>query len=223
MIFDKLIQVLVFGCGYRRIADASCSATTAAPPPRRGIALGLAEQLHQLALAAYDRLHGLEPEHLAIDGCITKAPGGGQVAGPSPDASRASSARLCARSRWQPCRPRPIAAPLGQRCRQEQPGQGDRTLVVEGDVDLVQHDMGGWHRKGVLRPSMTAWSPSFSVVRRPFSSFRRDASHLIGRSRLSIWAPRSPHWTRPCCGRRPAPCGLVGVTELEVVHVTHRR
>ena len=31
-------------------------------------ALGLAEQLHELALAAYDRLHGLEPEHLAIDG-----------------------------------------------------------------------------------------------------------------------------------------------------------
>jgi hypothetical protein len=30
------------------------------------------------------RLHGLEPEHLAIDGCITEAPGGGQVAGPSP-------------------------------------------------------------------------------------------------------------------------------------------
>jgi hypothetical protein len=55
-----------------------------AAPPRRVIALGLAEQLHRLALAAHDRLHGLEPEHLAIDGCITKAPGGGQVAGPSP-------------------------------------------------------------------------------------------------------------------------------------------
>jgi transposase len=27
IVFDKLIQVLVFGCGYRRIADAS-SATT---------------------------------------------------------------------------------------------------------------------------------------------------------------------------------------------------
>jgi transposase len=27
-IFDKLLQVLVFGCGYRRIADAACSATT---------------------------------------------------------------------------------------------------------------------------------------------------------------------------------------------------
>ena len=82
--FDKLIQVLVFGCGYRRIADASCSATTLRRRRDEWIALGLAEQLHQLALAAYDRLHGLEPEHLAIDGCITKAPGGGQVAGPSP-------------------------------------------------------------------------------------------------------------------------------------------
>jgi hypothetical protein len=28
IVFDKLIQVLVFGCGYRRIADATCSATT---------------------------------------------------------------------------------------------------------------------------------------------------------------------------------------------------
>ena len=28
VVFDKLIQVLVFGCGYRRIADHTCSATT---------------------------------------------------------------------------------------------------------------------------------------------------------------------------------------------------
>jgi transposase len=28
IVFDKLIQVLVFGCGYRRIADQGCSATT---------------------------------------------------------------------------------------------------------------------------------------------------------------------------------------------------
>jgi transposase len=28
LVFDKLIQVLVFGCCYRRIADATCSATT---------------------------------------------------------------------------------------------------------------------------------------------------------------------------------------------------
>jgi transposase len=42
IIFDKLIQVLVFGCGYRRIEDATCSATLRR---RRDewIALGLAE------------------------------------------------------------------------------------------------------------------------------------------------------------------------------------
>ena len=28
VVFDKLIQTLVFGCGYRRIADHTCSATT---------------------------------------------------------------------------------------------------------------------------------------------------------------------------------------------------
>jgi hypothetical protein len=33
-VFDKLIQILVFGCGYRRIADHTCSATTPASPPR---------------------------------------------------------------------------------------------------------------------------------------------------------------------------------------------
>jgi hypothetical protein len=44
----------------------------------------VADQLHRLTLAAYDRTYGLEAEHLAVDGCITKAPCGGQVARPSP-------------------------------------------------------------------------------------------------------------------------------------------
>jgi hypothetical protein len=43
----------------------------------------VAEQLRLAVLAAYDRMHGLELEHLAVDGRITKAPCGGQVAGPS--------------------------------------------------------------------------------------------------------------------------------------------
>ena len=83
-MFDKLIQVLVFGCGYRRIADASCSATTLRRRRDEWIALGLAEQLRLLVLGAYDQLFGLELAHLAVDSCTTKAPCGGQVAGPSP-------------------------------------------------------------------------------------------------------------------------------------------
>jgi hypothetical protein len=44
----------------------------------------VAEQLRLVVLAAYDWLFGLELEQLAVDGCTTKAPCGGQVAGPSP-------------------------------------------------------------------------------------------------------------------------------------------
>jgi transposase len=45
LVFDKLIQVLVFGCGYRRIAGHTCSATT--PRRRRDewLTAGVAEQL----------------------------------------------------------------------------------------------------------------------------------------------------------------------------------
>ena len=84
LVFDKLIQVLVFGCGYRRIADHTCSATTLRRRRDEWINAGVAERLRLAVLAAYDRMHGLQLEHLAVDGCITKAPCGGQTAGPSP-------------------------------------------------------------------------------------------------------------------------------------------
>jgi transposase len=84
VVFDKLIQVLVFGCGYRRIADGTCSATTLRRRRDEWITAGVAEQLRLLVLGAYDQLFGLELAQLAVDGCTTKAPCGGQVAGPSP-------------------------------------------------------------------------------------------------------------------------------------------
>jgi len=84
LVFDKLIQVLVFGCGYRRIADRTCSASTLRRRRDEWITAGVVEQLRLLVLAAYQRLFGLDLEQLAVDGCITKAPCGGQVAGPSP-------------------------------------------------------------------------------------------------------------------------------------------
>jgi transposase len=84
IVFDKLVQVLVFGCGYRRIADQTCSATTLRRRRDEWITLRVAEQLRLAVLAAYQRLFGLELEHLAVDGCITKAPCGGEVAGRSP-------------------------------------------------------------------------------------------------------------------------------------------
>ena len=35
VVFEKLVQVLVFGCAYRRIADEGCSATTLRERRRR--------------------------------------------------------------------------------------------------------------------------------------------------------------------------------------------
>jgi transposase len=58
VVFDKLVQVLVFGCGYRRIADTTCSATTLRRRRDEWIRAGVVEQLRLAVLAAYDRLFG---------------------------------------------------------------------------------------------------------------------------------------------------------------------
>jgi transposase len=82
--FDKLIQVLRFGCSYQGIADSTCSATTLRDRRDEWIRLGIFSRLKQIVLEAYDRIVGLILSDIAIDGCITKAPGGGDCAGRSP-------------------------------------------------------------------------------------------------------------------------------------------
>jgi transposase len=72
------------GCHRPRIPDHTCSATTLRRRRDEWINAGIAEQLRLAVLAAYDRMLGLSLEQLAVDGCTTKAPCGGQVAGPSP-------------------------------------------------------------------------------------------------------------------------------------------
>ncbi|MFJ2191333.1 IS5 family transposase [Kitasatospora sp. NPDC087861] len=84
IVFNKLLQVLRFGCSYEAIADTTCSASTIRSRRDEWIRLGIFSQFRQIALAAYDRIVGLVLDHIAIDGSITKAPGGGEVAGRSP-------------------------------------------------------------------------------------------------------------------------------------------
>jgi transposase len=76
IVFDKLIQVLRFGCSYQAIADPRCSATTLRARRDEWIALGVFGRLADIARAGYDRLVGLVLDQIAVDGCITKAPGG---------------------------------------------------------------------------------------------------------------------------------------------------
>jgi transposase len=84
IIFEKLVQVLRFGCSYESIAGCTCSATTIRDRRNEWIKAGIFAKLKQIALEAYDRIAGLVLQEIAVDGCITKAPGGGECAGRSP-------------------------------------------------------------------------------------------------------------------------------------------
>lgn len=84
VVFEKLVQVLVLGASYEKIADWSCSATTIRDRRDEWITTGVFDNLEQLCLDAYEKMIGLDLEDLVVDGCITKAPCGGEAAGPSP-------------------------------------------------------------------------------------------------------------------------------------------
>lgn len=84
VVFDKLVQTLVLGAAYDKVADSTCSATSIRNRRDEWIEAGVFEQLEHLCLEAYDRIVGLDLEHLVVDGCIVKAPCGGQGAGRSP-------------------------------------------------------------------------------------------------------------------------------------------
>jgi transposase len=84
VVFEKLIEVLVFGCAYWRIADETCSATTIRRRRDEWMEAALMDALEEIALGAYDRLIGLELLDVSVDGCITKAPCGGAKSGTSP-------------------------------------------------------------------------------------------------------------------------------------------
>lgn len=84
IVFDKLIQVLVLGAAYERIADSTCSATTIRDRRDEWISIGVFDRLEQLCLEAYDQIVGLELADVTVDGCLVKSPCGGDVAGKSP-------------------------------------------------------------------------------------------------------------------------------------------
>jgi hypothetical protein len=83
-VFDHVVAALVHGSGYERIASTGCSDRTIRRRVQAWAAAGLSQHLHTLVLAQYDHLIGLELDEVAVDGCITKAPCGGEKAGRSP-------------------------------------------------------------------------------------------------------------------------------------------
>lgn len=83
-MFDKHVAKLVFGGSYEKHADQSCPATTMRTRRNEWIAAGVFTGLEQIVLETYDRVVGLDLADITVDGQITKAPCGGEVAGKSP-------------------------------------------------------------------------------------------------------------------------------------------
>lgn len=66
----KLIQVLVLGTSYVKIADSTCSATTLRTRWDESIDAGTFNRLEQICLSIYDRPVGPDLKSLSVDGCI---------------------------------------------------------------------------------------------------------------------------------------------------------
>ncbi|GFE12049.1 hypothetical protein Sgleb_00960 [Streptomyces glebosus] len=74
IVFDKLLQVLRFGCSYEAIADTTCSAGTIRNRRDEWIRLCIFRQLKQIALDSYDRIVGLMLDQIAIDAPSPRPP-----------------------------------------------------------------------------------------------------------------------------------------------------
>lgn len=84
VVVDHVTAALVHGSGYERVASSGCSDRTIRRRVREWAEAGVMQALHDLVLVQYDRMIGLELTDVAVDGCITKAPAGGECAGRSP-------------------------------------------------------------------------------------------------------------------------------------------
>jgi transposase len=79
VIFEKLIQMLRFGCSYESIADCSCGATTIRGRRGEWIRAGIFAELKKIARESYDRIVGLVLGELAVDGASRRRPAAGNA------------------------------------------------------------------------------------------------------------------------------------------------
>ncbi len=84
VVFEHVVAALVHGSGYERIASPGCSDRTIRRRVKAWAEAGVTQTLHGLVLEQYDRMIGIDLVDVAVDGCITKAPCGGERAGRSP-------------------------------------------------------------------------------------------------------------------------------------------
>lgn len=83
--FDGVLLRLVTGCSWHTAARLSgVSATTLRRRVEEWTAAGVFSAVEAEAIAAYDRIVGLDLSEVAVDGSVHKAPFGGEATGPNP-------------------------------------------------------------------------------------------------------------------------------------------
>jgi transposase len=84
--FTAMLTRLVTGCSWQVAAAVTTgvSATTLRARRTEWLAAGVFDKLLAEALAAYDRIIGLDLSEVAVDGSLHKAPGGGEGTGKNP-------------------------------------------------------------------------------------------------------------------------------------------
>jgi transposase len=177
VVFEKLVQILVFGCAYETIADASCSATTLRRRRDEWIDAGVMERLRGMVLDAYDRMIGLDLSDVAVDCCITKAPCGGEKAGRSPvDRGK----RGIKRSMVVDANGIPLGAIAAPANRQDSPLLGETLDTMEALGELPErmsvhlergYDSGVtrerlWRRELVAEISKQGWPAPIATTKR---------------------------------------------------------
>lgn len=85
--FEVMLVRLVTGCSWEdaeRLCGTKVSDTTVRERRDEWIAAGVFDAIVQEAIAAYDRVIGLDFSDTAVDGSLHKAPGGGEGTGKNP-------------------------------------------------------------------------------------------------------------------------------------------
>jgi transposase len=85
--FEVMLVRTATGCSFEdaeRLCGNVVSDTTVRSRRDEWIAVGVFDKLVTEAINSYDRIIGLQLDHVAVDGSLHKAPGGGEGTGPNP-------------------------------------------------------------------------------------------------------------------------------------------
>jgi len=86
---EAILFVLRTGCQWKALnATRFCPRSTAHDRFQEWVAAGVFQELWETGLLAYDDWKGIDWSWVSLDGCMTKAPLGGEKDGQKPDRSR---------------------------------------------------------------------------------------------------------------------------------------